>query len=415
MIYNFHIFWDTNNRAIVAMDSVVFSQPGTRPPVTEGMDSRSLTVLDNIFYRIVHDINGILYEDNLDRSGNKDNQTHLQAFQTKPTSMQVETEANEKQNGPLEPLMSTVQQPTATTVEPRRELVWKTAYGHASNIRDIARQYERLLDLHSHSGSRQLLRRYRDFSTPQTYHRCKGYSREEVTLTHAAFDSKIVVHTTPSVHEVCLICGEHIAEDLPSMLRFKCHCKQSDDGVSANIQCTKCFTWQHERCSLQLQRDEVVHVCKDCQLANDLPLPEQTVLDHPSYPGIPNYEDTLHLFPELGVKSGAPPMLIPPHVPRQLLSDNDHGTTAPTQSSVVTTRSSNDTVRRHYRTELNHLCIQAGWTLHFDDNFTGSETDGTWTSSAYANGVFCGKGSAKSTRAARDRAAYQALVYYGRA
>ncbi len=164
----------------------------------------------------------LLPADNLDRSGNEDNQIHLRAFQTGVSNTLV----NEKWNESLQPLMSTAQQSTAPTVKPRRELVWKAAYGRAGNIRDISQQYQRLLALQSHSGSRQALRRYRDLSKPQTYHRCKGYSREEVTLTHAAFDSKIVIHDTPSVHEVCLVCGEHIAEDLSLKLSFKCHCEQ---------------------------------------------------------------------------------------------------------------------------------------------------------------------------------------------
>ncbi|PBK83693.1 hypothetical protein ARMGADRAFT_1067697 [Armillaria gallica] len=341
----FHVFWDTNNRAIITMDSPLFDNSRLLSSFTEGTASRSLAVLDSIISTIFHDINHILYADNLDRSGNEDNQIHLQAFQTEVTSTHVGTGANEKQNESLQPSMSTAQQSAAPTVKPRRELVWKAAYGRAGNIRDISQQYQRLLALQSHSGSRQSLRRYRDLSKPQTYHRCKGYSREEVTLTHAAFDSKIVVHASPSVHEVCLVCGEHIAEDLATKLRFKCHCKQLDDGVSANIQCTKCFTWQHEHCSLQLRRDQDDYVCMECQIVNDLPLQE----------------------------------------------------------------------KRHYRTELNNLCIQNGWAMHLDDNFVGPKDDGIWTTYVYVNGLIRGEGNEKSVRASREQASYQALVYFGRA
>ncbi|KAK0227673.1 hypothetical protein IW262DRAFT_1454853 [Armillaria fumosa] len=71
--------------------------------------------------------------------------------------------------------------------------------------------------------------------------------------------------------------------------------------------------------------------------------------------------------------------------------------------------------RRHYRTELNNLCVQAGWAVHFDDQFTGPQNAGNWTSVAYVNGVMCGQGSAPNVRAAREQASYQALLYYGRA
>ncbi|KAK0186088.1 hypothetical protein F5146DRAFT_1143654 [Armillaria mellea] len=71
--------------------------------------------------------------------------------------------------------------------------------------------------------------------------------------------------------------------------------------------------------------------------------------------------------------------------------------------------------RRHYRVELNNLCIQAGWTLRFDDSFTGPDNNGVWTSSAYINDVMYGQGTATNLRGAREQASYQTLVYYGRA
>ncbi|KAK0473912.1 hypothetical protein IW261DRAFT_1569272 [Armillaria novae-zelandiae] len=71
--------------------------------------------------------------------------------------------------------------------------------------------------------------------------------------------------------------------------------------------------------------------------------------------------------------------------------------------------------RRHYRTELNNLCIQAGWVVQFDDQFTGPQNSGNWTSVVYVNGVMCGQGSAPNVRAAREMASYHALAHYGRA
>ncbi|KAK0455287.1 uncharacterized protein EV420DRAFT_1694719 [Desarmillaria tabescens] len=71
--------------------------------------------------------------------------------------------------------------------------------------------------------------------------------------------------------------------------------------------------------------------------------------------------------------------------------------------------------RRHYRTELNNLCVQAGWEVRFEDSFTGPQNKGTWSSIAYVNGVSYGQGSAKDVRAAREEASYHTLVYFGRA
>ncbi len=36
-------------------------------------------------------------------------------------------------------------------------------------------------------------------------------------------------------------------------------------------------------------------------------------------------------------------------------------------------------------------------------------------SDCQVDGIFCGKGSAKSVRVAKEQASYQALVYFGRA
>ncbi|KAK0460780.1 hypothetical protein IW261DRAFT_1428837 [Armillaria novae-zelandiae] len=182
--YEVHIFWDTNERAIVSMDSDLLNKPRAPSPFTEDSGSRCLAVLDNILFKPS--------EDHLDHRGSEDNSTYLQAFQTK---------ANEMQNTSHQPPMSSVLQSMPSTVKPQRELVWKASYGHASSIQEVAQQYQSWIDINSQWS---LCHQYRNLSMPQTYHRCKGYSREEVTLTHAAFDSKIVVHATPSLHEVCL-------------------------------------------------------------------------------------------------------------------------------------------------------------------------------------------------------------------
>ncbi|KAK0493406.1 hypothetical protein EDD18DRAFT_1406507 [Armillaria luteobubalina] len=182
-----HIFWDTNGRAIVTMDSDLLNKPRVPSPFTGDNVSRSLAVLDSVLSRPS--------EDNLDRSGgDEDNPIYLQAFQTEATDTQMETEADEMWNMTCQPSTSGGLQSMTPAVKPRRELVWKASYGHTSSVQKVAQQYQCLVDLHSQSS---LLHQYRNLSTPQTYHRCKGYSREEVTLTHTAFDSKIV-HQYPA-------------------------------------------------------------------------------------------------------------------------------------------------------------------------------------------------------------------------
>ncbi|KAK0229232.1 hypothetical protein EDD85DRAFT_957629 [Armillaria nabsnona] len=71
--------------------------------------------------------------------------------------------------------------------------------------------------------------------------------------------------------------------------------------------------------------------------------------------------------------------------------------------------------RRDYRTELNNLCIQAGWELVFEDTFSGPQHNGTWTSIASIGGVVHGQGTSRSARAAREEASRQTLIILGRA
>ncbi|KAK0473873.1 hypothetical protein IW261DRAFT_658200 [Armillaria novae-zelandiae] len=71
--------------------------------------------------------------------------------------------------------------------------------------------------------------------------------------------------------------------------------------------------------------------------------------------------------------------------------------------------------QRDYRVELNNLCIQAGWVLVFEDTSTGPQHNVTWSSTATINGVAYGKGTAKTSRAARAEASRQTLILLGRA
>ncbi|KAK0455347.1 uncharacterized protein EV420DRAFT_1644983 [Desarmillaria tabescens] len=68
-----------------------------------------------------------------------------------------------------------------------------------------------------------------------------------------------------------------------------------------------------------------------------------------------------------------------------------------------------------YRTELNNVSVQAGFKLEFQDVFEGPQHNGTWTSTAFIDGVASGQGSAKSVRPAREEASRQTLILLGRA
>ncbi|KAK0213910.1 hypothetical protein IW262DRAFT_282808 [Armillaria fumosa] len=70
--------------------------------------------------------------------------------------------------------------------------------------------------------------------------------------------------------------------------------------------------------------------------------------------------------------------------------------------------------RRHYRTELNNLAMCAGWLVNFSDTFTGSQSNGVWTSTAYVDGISRGVGISRKIRQAREQAACETLRQLGR-
>ncbi|KAJ7575229.1 hypothetical protein C8J56DRAFT_1172309 [Mycena floridula] len=86
------------------------------------------------------------------------------------------------------------------------------------------------------------LRRNSRRATP-VRHRCLGYLRQEVTLSTSVSDSAIILHRTPSLQEVCQLCGQLVEAGY-----FKCSCGEADDGVSPTIQCGRCSMWGHRHC-----------------------------------------------------------------------------------------------------------------------------------------------------------------------
>ncbi|KAJ7598013.1 hypothetical protein C8J56DRAFT_331504, partial [Mycena floridula] len=51
------------------------------------------------------------------------------------------------------------------------------------------------------------LQRSAHHATP-VQHRCLGYIRKEVTLSTSVSDSTIISHRTPSLQEICQLCGQ---------------------------------------------------------------------------------------------------------------------------------------------------------------------------------------------------------------
>ncbi|PBK87486.1 hypothetical protein ARMGADRAFT_456449 [Armillaria gallica] len=105
-------------------------------------------------------------------------------------------------------------QPSRTTViQPRRELVWQAAVRRVTDLRKISQEYGSFVRRDKHS--RPHVRRIHAQIDDPFLHQCSAYQREDLTLTHAILDNRVVVFTVPSHDEVCVFCGPGLSPWFP--------------------------------------------------------------------------------------------------------------------------------------------------------------------------------------------------------
>ncbi|KAF5392146.1 hypothetical protein D9757_001498 [Collybiopsis confluens] len=95
---------------------------------------------------------------------------------------------------------------TSATGACRRELIWRPFRTNFTTSL-ISETYGDLLEFHLPQAG-QLIPYRRSRGPGQEHgHKCKGYFREEVTLTSNAFKNVIIVFEQPTVNETCILCG----------------------------------------------------------------------------------------------------------------------------------------------------------------------------------------------------------------
>ncbi|KAK7443463.1 hypothetical protein VKT23_015636 [Stygiomarasmius scandens] len=144
----------------------------------------------------------------------------------------------------------------------RRELSWRRSQRGSKTISSVARQYKDRLRLnagHPYGDSLQLRRLRGGPRRRPIRHRCQGYGREQITLTSNIEDAVLILHSSPSPGEKCLVCGEVVIEEES----FQCVCGHADDGFSSTIKCSVCRLWQHRQCAAQ-NADLRNFVCSFC-------------------------------------------------------------------------------------------------------------------------------------------------------
>ncbi|KAJ7269589.1 hypothetical protein C8J57DRAFT_316465, partial [Mycena rebaudengoi] len=126
----------------------------------------------------------------------------------------------------------------------RRELIWKSS-DKGVTLAEVSEQAQEFLFYLRTAHTGRIIRHYVSSTKSKSYHRCPGYSREEIILGSQAHSTVIVSHSTPSPREVCTVCG-HIVEDGGW---FRCGCGKPDDGLEPTTNCIGCNSWHHVHCS----------------------------------------------------------------------------------------------------------------------------------------------------------------------
>ncbi|PBK64177.1 hypothetical protein ARMSODRAFT_962338 [Armillaria solidipes] len=220
------------NRAVLSFDGFWNLTSATSRRERTGLD-----ILNDLCHQTFNNANEILYRDTLTRTRDTS-----ELFQELPfVNAEDEGESNAAPGKP-----SAAATIDANLSRSRREIIWQRVGGNSVTLDDISHQFETAVESLSFTlfSLEHVARTARD---RRTVHRCPGYRREEVTLRPVLSDCKVITHATPSLHEKCVICGQHVEEGL-----FSCICDQPDDGISPTVKCTKCLiVWGHKHCNDQ--------------------------------------------------------------------------------------------------------------------------------------------------------------------
>ncbi|PBK64512.1 hypothetical protein ARMSODRAFT_465260 [Armillaria solidipes] len=179
------ILWDARGRVVLAIHPEV-ANSSTTLASPEDHTSRLLRMMDDICINVFRSVNRIRYDDEPDRT------------YTISSITQVDEDTSS--------LASSSQPSRTTVIQPRRELVWQAGAGRDTDLHKISQEYGSFVRRDRHF--RQHVRRFHaQVGNPFLHHQCAAYQREDLTLTHAILDNKVVVYTVPSFGEVCVVCG----------------------------------------------------------------------------------------------------------------------------------------------------------------------------------------------------------------
>jgi len=83
-------------------------------------------------------------------------------------------------------------------VTPRRKYVWRSLGPQGISFSEIAREFKELLKMPFSSVPGRPLRQFGGRDAAETHHRCRGYVREEITLTTSLISKVVISYATPA-------------------------------------------------------------------------------------------------------------------------------------------------------------------------------------------------------------------------
>ncbi|KIK66683.1 hypothetical protein GYMLUDRAFT_257496 [Collybiopsis luxurians FD-317 M1] len=197
---NFDVFSDENGRTVVCFTAE--SPHTTRPEAKES----DVEVCNAFITKLFSGANHILHREKLLRI---DDDIIDEALEAKSRQL-----SDSRATGKSKVVEDTCEKPTPNSHddECRQEITWRFR-NFDTTLSEMSESYGDLLNLRLPIGrvgdsNAIALPRRSGKRRSEVQHECRGYRREEITLTPDAFRNQILVFKNPSANERCGVCGE---------------------------------------------------------------------------------------------------------------------------------------------------------------------------------------------------------------
>ncbi|KAJ7784152.1 hypothetical protein B0H16DRAFT_290647 [Mycena metata] len=282
-VENFDVFLDVRDRFLLIInpnspDEALANSQSSR-------DERTWALFNGLCDKVLLSANRVLHTEEIDRDPVLLPSTSPASQTSASSSSYIRSSSSQDEQ----------EDAVASSVgDPRREYVWRAMDRGKQSLATVADQMTTHLNI-------ALARLQRLTQTDERRaHRCRGYTREEITLAPTIVDSAIVSHDTPRPLEICSICHEIVGLDE----RFQCICGDSGPGSRFTVKCTMCKLWSHGECAGTIGVD---FICRFCEGSGDLEWPFEWPFSFSDSPPTPTLIATLSLSPPTPTLSLSPP------------------------------------------------------------------------------------------------------------